>query len=218
LNFDAVAQAAPVIGAVSIRDMAAATDLGGPALMVLTGPEIRSGYFLDVDTRRSRLSAGGRLCTVFPRIGVRARGCRKLDDRGQFRRVLASIPWIPRTARPVLAVAVPATELVVATTIFILPVAGALAILGLLTAFSGVLLIERFAGRSPECGCFGASAPRPAGAPTAIRNLSLAGLAVLVVVERSSTDLPEALTGIGLALLTAMLVAAAVNLSPKAVT
>jgi hypothetical protein len=59
---------------------------------------------------------------------------------------------------------------------------GALTALVLLLGFAGAMVIALARGRQPECGCFGGMSTDPVGAKALLRNLTLAGLAVFVLV------------------------------------
>jgi hypothetical protein len=80
-----------------------------------------------------------------------------------------------------LAVAVPATELVVAALLVVRPVLGATLALAALAGFSTQLVLARRRGIDAGCGCFGGV--RPAGPNVDLaRNAVLAAAALAIVL------------------------------------
>ena len=84
---------------------------------------------------------------------------------------------LPRA--PVLAVAVPVTELATAAMLLWRPAVGAIVGLVLLAVFTGVIVRALARGVETGCGCFGARQVSPLGPADVVRNLLLAAFAVL---------------------------------------
>jgi thiol-disulfide isomerase/thioredoxin/uncharacterized membrane protein YphA (DoxX/SURF4 family) len=111
-------------------------------------------------------------------------GLAKLFDR---RNVVQSVAefGVPRALVTPLALALAPVELIVA--IALVPVAiawwGALAALSLLVVFLAALGVNLARGRRPNCRCFGEIGSGPIGWQTVARNIVLAGLAGLVVLQ-----------------------------------
>jgi uncharacterized membrane protein YphA (DoxX/SURF4 family) len=57
----------------------------------------------------------------------------------------------------------------------------ALAALGLLGAFTGLILVRLSEGRRPACACFGAWSAKPLGAGHVVRNLVLIAIGVVAL-------------------------------------
>ena len=105
----------------------------------------------------------------------------KLRDRRGTEQAIVDF-GLPSGMAPALATLLPFIEAGVAAAL-ISPWAreGALAALGLLTCFSGVMLANLLRGRKPECHCFGQLHSGPAGWPALARNIVLAAGAGAVV-------------------------------------
>lgn len=85
-------------------------------------------------------------------------------------------------APPILAVAVPAAELAVATLLVAAATVGAVAALAFLVAASTQLALARAHGVQADCGCFGRRRRPLRPAAELLRNLALGLLAVTVLV------------------------------------
>lgn len=125
----------------------------------------------------------------------------KLAGPGRFLRSLTSLPWLSLSAARALTRFVPLAELGVAALLVVVPVAGAIAALVLLTVFTGVLALELAAGRSFSCGCFGGTESRPAGPVTLLRNVVLVAAAVAIVAPPRDAEPGAFLAGAGAGLL-----------------
>ncbi len=111
-------------------------------------------------------------------------GTAKLRDLPGSRRALAEF-GVPSALIPVGAVLLPVAELATAVALIPPPTAqwGALAALLLLLAFIGGIVNAMARGGAPDCHCFGQLHSEPAGRGTLIRNMALAAVAGLVLVE-----------------------------------
>ena len=107
----------------------------------------------------------------------------KLANRPRLSETLQAFA-VPRRFVAALAVAVPASELVVAA--LLLPSstarAGALAAAGLVAVFTAATVVTLARGERPGCSCFGAIGAKPIGPRTVARNGVLAGAAIGVAV------------------------------------
>ena len=104
-----------------------------------------------------------------------------LDMRGSHEAVKGF--GVPATITPIVTVLLPLVEAVIA--IALVPassaVAGAAAALALLAVFIILISIQLARGRRPDCHCFGQLHSSPVGLGTLVRNLVLAGGAVIVI-------------------------------------
>jgi hypothetical protein len=82
-------------------------------------------------------------------------------------------------AAAVLAVAVPLVEALVAIALVVRPAVGGYVALGLLGAFTLVVVRALASGKRVGCGCFGAVTDRPISPRDILRNGMLGGLAIL---------------------------------------
>jgi Methylamine utilisation protein MauE len=130
-----------------------------------------------------------------------AAGVAKLAGPDRFLRALTSLPWLSLPAARALTRLVPLAELGVAALLVVLPLAGAVAALGLLVVFTGVLAGELVAGRRFSCGCFGGMESRPAGPITLLRNVLLLAAAGTIVALPGDAEPGAFLAGAGVALL-----------------
>ena len=91
---------------------------------------------------------------------------------------------VPAAIAPVIAVSLPLVEALIAITLVPASsaVAGAAAALVLLAIFIILISIQLARGRRPDCHCFGQLHSAPVGLGTLVRNLVLAGGAVIVIV------------------------------------
>jgi peroxiredoxin len=121
-------------------------------------------------------------------------GVAKLVDRRGSQDALAGF-GMPRALVGPVAVLLPLSELAIAGAL--LPAAtgrhAAAAGLALLVAFSATVGWNLLRGRTPDCHCFGQLHSAPAGWKTLARNVALAGLAVFVLVQPSSSASPRQL-------------------------
>src|SRR5262245_55332459 len=124
------------------------------------------------------------LAAVFAVAGVA-----KLADREGSRKTLVGF-GVPGALAAPAAVALPVAELAVA--VLLLPartaVWGAVGAFGLLAAFTIAIGGRLGRGRTPECHCFGALHPEPAGPQALARNGALAALAAFVVIGGRSAE------------------------------
>lgn len=90
----------------------------------------------------------------------------------------------------VLARVVPGIELVVAMALVAYPAMGGVLALGLLSAFTLVLVSAVHRGTDAPCTCFGAMSTEPVGRPDILRNLALAGLA-LASLDARGPEVPS---------------------------
>ena len=74
---------------------------------------------------------------------------------------------------------------------------GAWGALGLLGAFIAVIALNLARGRTPDCHCFGQLHSAPAGKATLVRNIVLAGVAVLVLARGARHVGPSAIAWAG---------------------
>ncbi len=102
----------------------------------------------------------------------------KLADRGGFRHTLGEF-GMPRALVGPAAIALPLAELAVAVLLVPEPtaVAGAIAALVLLAAFSAAIARVLLRGEQPDCNCMGQVHSTPVGAGTLARNATLAVVA-----------------------------------------
>lgn len=109
-------------------------------------------------------------------------GVAKLVDQAGSRKAIVDfgLPW---WLAPLLAVALPLAELIVAVALLSNSWAwwGALGALALLLTFIAAISINLARGRRPECHCFGQLHSAPAGRATLARNGILAALSAIVV-------------------------------------
>jgi peroxiredoxin len=108
----------------------------------------------------------------------------KLADRAGSRHAMVDFGVPERLATP-LAVVLPLAELAVA--IALVParsaLSGAVGALVLLLVFMAGIGVNLALGRKPDCHCFGQLSSGPAGWPTLVRNIALAGVAVFVISQ-----------------------------------
>jgi methylamine dehydrogenase accessory protein MauD len=164
------------------------------------------------------------LAAVFAAAGVA-----KLLDLPGSRGALAGF-GVPARIAPTAAVLVPIAELTSAIALVPEESArwGGLAALVLLLAFVAGISNAMRRGEAPDCHCFGQLHSEPAGRPTLIRNLGLAVLAAVVVIDgpgpsigswvsdRSAAEL--AAVGLGAAAVTLAIVAAQLWLDVRELT
>ena len=81
--------------------------------------------------------------------------------------------------------AVTGCELLTGIALLVAPRLGGFMSLGLLVAFSTVLVSVIVEGREVSCACFGAATSRPVDRVSLIRNLVLISVSLLVVVSVS---------------------------------
>lgn len=83
-----------------------------------------------------------------------------------------------------VAAAVPVVEAIVGAWLLVQWQRSAAAIVSVVVvlAFTVLLVVQLARGRRPVCACFGAWSTRPIGPMTVLRNLVVAGLALLAVV------------------------------------
>jgi thiol-disulfide isomerase/thioredoxin/uncharacterized membrane protein YphA (DoxX/SURF4 family) len=119
------------------------------------------------------------LAVVFATAGIA-----KLLDRPGTRNALQAF-GVPRIALSPGSLLLPLAELAIAVALVPAPTAqwGGLAALVLLLAFMGGIANAMVRGQAPDCHCFGQLHSEPAGRGTLGRNIALAALAGLVVVE-----------------------------------
>src|SRR5438067_1778070 len=108
----------------------------------------------------------------------------KLADRAGSRHALIDFGVPAQLASP-LGVLLPVAELAVA--VALIParsaVWGAAGALALLLLFIAGIAVNLALGRKPDCHCFGQLSSGPAGWPTLVRNIVLAGVAVFVISQ-----------------------------------
>lgn len=126
-------------------------------------------------------------------------GLGKLTDRAGSRQALTDFGVPPAFAGP-LGRALPLAELAVA--VLLVPTAtawwGALAAVGLLSAFTAALVGTLAQGRAPDCRCFGQFAAAPIGPATVARNVVLVGLAGFVAWQGRLDPGPSVFGWVGL--------------------
>ena len=143
------------------------------------------------------------LATIFVVSGVA-----KLTDRDGTREAVAGFGVPPSLVQPVALGLAPA-EIVVAVLVLVpaTAAAGLVLALGLLLAFTAAVVIALRAGRRPECHCFGRIGGADVSARTVVRNLALAGLAVVGIVGLATSDPPSG-AGVAVGILGGLAVAA----------
>lgn len=134
----------------------------------------------------------------------------KLRAPANFRRALSTFGIIPESAVPSLLIAVPVTELALATLQWIRPLrpAAGIALVVMLVAFTLLLLRSLVMGEEVDCGCFGSAAPEKVSWFSIARNLVVIGLAVMGVVAGDGAargTIPAALAGLGAGVLILLL-------------
>jgi uncharacterized membrane protein YphA (DoxX/SURF4 family) len=120
----------------------------------------------------------GALAAVFAVAGVA-----KLRDPQGAQRTVGGV-GVPAGLRPLVATILSAVELGVSA-LLVLPglgLIGAFAALLMLSVFLVALGVQYLRGVEVPCACFGQLAVTPAGMPTLIRNLVLAGSALFLLV------------------------------------
>ena len=127
-------------------------------------------------------------------------GASKLLQRDRTTRTFAAF-GLP--APHVLGTAVPATELLLAVGLVLIPAVAAYLALGLLAAFTTFLLRAVRAGVDIGCGCFGSASTAPVSAVDVLRN-GLLGACALVATLATGPTVP----GLGSILLVAAAAAA----------
>lgn len=116
----------------------------------------------------------------------------KLRDLPRTRRSFAALGLRP--ARH-LAVLIPCFELATAGALLFVPTWGAFAAIGLLCAFSALLVRVLVDGRTVACGCFGGTGAEPVGPQDIVRNLGLLlGAVVALWATPGAWSLPAILT------------------------
>ena len=87
-------------------------------------------------------------------------------------------------APPVVVPLLPWFELVLGAVLVVqvAPVAAAVVALGLLAAFTALIVRQLAQGRHPPCACFGAWSAKPLGWGHVARNAALAALGVIVLL------------------------------------
>jgi len=103
-------------------------------------------------------------------------GAAKLADRGRATRTFAAF-GLP--AARVLGTAVPVVELLLAAGLVVVPAVAAYAALGMLAAFTTFLVLAVRAGVEIGCGCFGSARDEPVSTVEVLRNVLLAGAALV---------------------------------------
>lgn len=121
---------------------------------------------------------------------------------------------VPRRLAPVVAMALPPTELAVAVMLIAVPRIGALVAVALLGAFSvAVLRVIRTASGDPVlCACFGA-ATAPVSPATLARNLVLVAAAAVTAVATNPVRQVPAFTSVVTMTSLAVIAAVAVSLT-----
>lgn len=98
-----------------------------------------------------------------------------------------------------LAVAVPAIEVVAAVLLVVVPWVGATLALALLAAFTLVLGRLRASGQTLACRCFGAASSEPISVAQFVRNgLMMLAAVVALVAVRGMPGAAELATGVGI--------------------
>jgi hypothetical protein len=134
----------------------------------------------------------------------------KLRAPARFRAALDTFEAIPPSSIPILVIAVPGTELVVAGLQWVSalrPWIGGVAI-AMLVAFTALLLHSLLSGEKADCGCFGTSAPEKVSWFSIVRNVVLIGFAFIGTLGGDGVSrgtLPAALSGAGAGLLVLVL-------------
>ncbi len=125
-------------------------------------------------------------------------GTTKLLDLAGSRQAMRDFGLSPGLAR-IAGVALPVAELVVAAALMFTSTAwwGALAALGLLVTFVGVIAYHMAHGHTPNCHCFGQLHSQPIGRSTLLRNGLLALAAGLLVAQGPNAAMPGLLHGLG---------------------
>jgi uncharacterized membrane protein YphA (DoxX/SURF4 family)/thiol-disulfide isomerase/thioredoxin len=125
------------------------------------------------------LAARVLLAAVFATAGIA-----KLRDRPGTQDSLQEF-GVPKSLVSPFALALPLAELATAVALVPRPSAqwGGLAALILLLAFIAGISRALARGEAPDCNCFGQIHSEPAGRGTVVRNIALAAVATLVVVE-----------------------------------
>lgn len=103
----------------------------------------------------------------------------KLRDREGTARSFAELGLVAPVG---LAGLIPVLELLTAVALIALPVVGAFLALGLLVAFTVVILGVIRSGATVSCACFGATSSSPVGWGSVVRNLLLVGLVTTIVL------------------------------------
>lgn len=118
------------------------------------------------------------LAGVFATAGVA-----KLRDREGAERTVAGV-GVPARLRAPVAFLLSVVEMAVAGLLVVpgLGVVGAVCALWLLCLFLAALGVQYMRGVEVPCACFGQLAVTPAGMPTLIRNLVLAGSALFLLI------------------------------------
>lgn len=111
-------------------------------------------------------------------------GWAKLSDRPSSQRAVEAFGLPLGLARPV-GILLPLAELAVAGALLVSSWAraGAAGALALLALFVVGISLNLARGRRPDCNCFGQVHSAPIGASTLVRNIVLAAVAVVVIVE-----------------------------------
>lgn len=119
-------------------------------------------------------------------------GIGKLADIGGTRATVIDF-GVPRRMAAGIAPLLPLAEIAVAAALIPASTArwAALAAALLLLTFAAGITNAMARGRTPDCNCFGRLHSAPVGGRTLVRNLGLATLAGLVVVQRPETDLGD---------------------------
>jgi thiol-disulfide isomerase/thioredoxin/uncharacterized membrane protein YphA (DoxX/SURF4 family) len=131
----------------------------------------------------------------------------KLADRAGTVAALRGF-GVPEAVLDAGALLLPLLEAVAAAALLVTPAArgGAIGALALLGAFVAAITWAMARGDAPDCHCFGQLHSEPAGPSTLVRNLLLAALATLVVIEAPGRSLGQ-LSGEDIAVLLLALLA-----------
>jgi peroxiredoxin len=116
-----------------------------------------------------------------------AAGVAKLADLRGSRQAMRDFGVPARLAAP-LGVLLPLAEIMVAVALLLPRLAwwGSLGALLLLLLFVGGISFNLAQGRQPDCHCFGQLHSAPAGRLTLIRNLALAGIAIVILASSNT--------------------------------
>jgi thiol-disulfide isomerase/thioredoxin len=125
-------------------------------------------------------------------------GGAKLIDLAGERQALIDF-GVPHRIAPLLAIALPLTELTIAFALIPVSLAwfGAVGALSLLLLFVVAIGINLALGRKPDCHCFGQLRSAPAGWSTLARNAVLASAAGLLVWQGRIYDAPSLVSWFG---------------------
>jgi hypothetical protein len=126
----------------------------------------------------------------------------KFGGAGAFRETLMGTQLVPRRLTPALAVAIPLLEVGAGVALILSPAAGAITAIALFVGFSTAAELVHRRGGLVQCNCFAGLTRGKLGRGTALQNLLLTVVTIVVLVRSpqiTRASLPLGLAGIAIA-------------------